>query len=130
VFNEQKSTHTPKEFTLFGHKYTIVFRDDLLEKENCYGSFDEDLKVLEIQRIGMAKKVADVDGEKVLVDVNVTRETFIETFFHELVHAMLESSGEEELSQNERFVNMMGKCLLEIYLSSVYEKDSGQEKDA
>jgi len=130
VFNEQKSTRIPKEFTLFGHKYTIVFRDDLLEKENCYGSFDEDLKILELQRIGMAKKVSEVDGVKTLVDVMVTKETFIETFFHEMVHAMLESSGEDELSENERFVNMMGKCLLEIYLSSVYEKDSGQEKDA
>lgn len=130
MFNEQKSTRIPKEFTLFGHKYTIVFRDDLLEKENCYGSFDEDLKILELQRIGMAKKVSEVDGVKTLVDVMVTKETFIETFFHEMVHAMLESSGEDELSENERFVNMMGKCLLEIYLSSVYEKDSGQEKDA
>lgn len=128
MFNEQKSTRVPKEFTLFGHKYTIVFRDDLLEKEHCYGNFDEDLKVIEIQRIGMAKKVAEVDGEKVLVDVNVTEKTFIETFFHEVVHCMLEASGEEKLSENERFVNMMGKCLLEIYLSCEYEKDSKQEE--
>jgi hypothetical protein len=30
------------------------------------------------------------------------------------------------LSENERFVNIMGKSLLEIYLSSVYEKESTQ----
>lgn len=130
MFNEQKSTRVPKEFTLFGHKYSVVFRDDLLETEHCYGSFDEDLKTIELQRIGKAKKVAEVNGIKTLVEVDVTRETFIETFFHEVVHAMLEASGDTELSENERFVNMMGKCLLEIYLSSVYEKDSGQEKDA
>jgi hypothetical protein len=48
----------------------------------------------------------------------------IETFFHEVSHIIFDAMGEEELSANERLVNMMGKCMLEIYLSSVYEKDS------
>jgi hypothetical protein len=49
-----------------------------------------------------------------------------ETFFHEVMHIILDATGEETLSENEKFVNIMGKSLLEIYLSSVYEKESTQ----
>ena len=64
------------------------------------------------------------DGKMVERKLIITEETMIETFFHEVVHIILDSTGELKLSQNEKFVNMMGKAWLEIYLSSVYEKDS------
>jgi hypothetical protein len=66
------------------------------------------------------------DGKMVESKIVITPETIAETFFHEVLHIILDATGEEDLSLNERFVNITGKALLEIYLSSVYEKESKQ----
>jgi hypothetical protein len=124
VFNTDKKLHIPKEFTLFGHKYSVVIKKDLFETENCYGLADDDLKQITLQDPGEVKKKYEEDGNIVETKFIITEETMIETFFHEVVHIILDASGEHELSENEKFVNIMGKAWLEIYLSSVYEKDS------
>ena len=124
VLNPNKKINIPKEFTLLGHKYTVVIKKDLFETEDCYGNADEDLKLIQIQDLGEVTKRYKEDGKMVERKLIITEETMIETFFHEVVHIILDSTGELKLSQNEKFVNMMGKAWLEIYLSSVYEKDS------
>ena len=124
MLNPNKKINIPKEFTLLGHKYTVVIKKDLFEKEDCYGNADEDLKLIQIQDLGEVTKRYKEDGKMVERKLIITEETMIETFFHEVVHIILDSTGELKLSQNEKFVNMMGKAWLEIYLSSVYEKDS------
>jgi hypothetical protein len=124
VLNPNKKINIPKEFTLLGHKYTVVIKKDLFETEDCYGNADEDLKLIQIQDLGEVTKRYKEDGKTVERKLIITEETMIETFFHEVVHIILDSTGELKLSQNEKFVNMMGKAWLEIYLSSVYEKDS------
>lgn len=124
MLNPNKKINIPKEFTLLGHKYTVVIKKDLFETEDCYGNADEDLKLIQIQDLGEVTKRYKEDGKMVERKLIITEETMIETFFHEVVHIILDSTGELNLSQNEKFVNMMGKAWLEIYLSSVYEKDS------
>ena len=124
MLNPIKKINIPKEFTLLGHKYTVVIKKDLFETEDCYGNADEDLKLIQIQDLGEVTKRYKEDGKMVERKLIITEETMIETFFHEVVHIILDSTGELNLSQNEKFVNMMGKAWLEIYLSSVYEKDS------
>ena len=119
-----KKINIPKEFTLLGHKYTVVIRKDLFEKECCYGSADDDLKLIQIQDLGEVTKKCEENGKIVETKLIITEETMIETFFHEVVHIILDATGELEMTENERFVNIMGKACLEIYLSSVYEKDS------
>ena len=127
MFNTDKKINIPKEFTLFGHKYSVVIKKDLFETENCYGQADDDLKQILLQDLGEVKKKYEEDGVVIENKMTITEETMIETFFHEVVHIMLDASGEHELSENEKFVNIMGKAWLEIYLSSVYEKDSKKE---
>lgn len=96
--------------------------------EACYGNADEDLKLIQLQDVGTVKRKYEENGRIIEHEVTITREMLIETFFHEVMHIILDASGEEELSENEKFVNIMGKSWLEIYLSSVYdEKDSGKE---
>ncbi len=127
MFTNDKPVRIPKEFTLLGHKYTVVFKPDLLETEGLYGDVDDDMHVIRLQSPGPAKKKSETnDGKVGLVDMVVTNELLIETFFHEVIHAILDATGEERLSKNERFVNMMGKSMLEIYLSSVYEKEDSK----
>lgn len=124
MFNTDKKIHIPKEFTLFGHKYSVIIKQDLFETEHCYGQADDDLKQIILQNVGEVKKIYEEDGKTVEKKMMITDEVLVETFFHEVAHIMLDASGETELSQNEQFVNIIGKAWLEIYLSSVYEKDS------
>jgi hypothetical protein len=124
VLYPNKKIHIPKEFTLFGHKYEVRLEDDLFEKENCYGNADEDLKLIRLQNIGEATRKYEEDGKIYNSKIVITENTLAETFFHEMVHIILDATGEEDLSENEKFVNIVAKCMLEIYLSSVYEKES------
>ena len=126
MFNSQKKVEIPKEFVLFGHKYTVNIVDDLFEKEDCYGTADEDVKLIRLQNIGVITKMYEEDGKMVESKIVITPEIMAETFFHEVLHIILDATGEEDLSLNERFVNITGKALLEIYLSSVYEKEYKQ----
>lgn len=124
MLNPNKKINIPREFTLFGHKYSVIIKQDLFETEHCYGQADDDLKQIILQDVGEVKKIYKDDGKTVEKKMMITNEVLVETFFHEVVHIMLDSSGETKLSQNERLVNIIGKAWLEIYLSSVYEKDS------
>lgn len=124
MFNTDKKINIPKEFTLFGHKYNVVIKKDLFETEGCYGDADEDLKEIRLQDVGEVVKKIEEDGRQVELRMTITENTMIETFFHEIAHIVFDALGENDLSANEKLVNMMGKAYLEIYLSSVYEKDS------
>ena len=126
MFNTEKRLNIPKEFILFGHKYKVQIESDLFEKEDCYGCADEDLKLIRLQGVGEVNRKYEEDGVVYEAVVKITEETVAETFFHEVMHIILDATGEETLSENEKFVNIMGKSLLEIYLSSVYEKESTQ----
>jgi hypothetical protein len=89
-----------------------------------YGTADEDLKLIKIQDAVTVIRKHEENGKQLETPVIITEQAIIETFFHEVTHIILDALGEDELSENEKFVNLMGKAWLEIYLSSVYEKDS------
>lgn len=123
MLNPDKIIKIPSEFTLFGHKYKVVMCNNLFEDEDCYGTADGDLKLIRLQSTGSVIRRYEEDGKSYENTLIITDDTLIETFFHELVHIILDATGEIELTENERFVNMMGKSLLEIYQTSNYEKD-------
>ena len=129
MFNTDKKINIPKKFTLLGHKYDVVIKNDLFETDGCYGSADEDLKLIQIQNVGAVKRKYEENGKIVEMEVTITDEMVIETFFHEVMHIILDASGEEELSENEKFVNIMGKAWLEIYLSSAYNEKDSEKKE-
>lgn len=122
--NDPKKFRIPKEFTLFGHRYTVLVEKDLFEKRNCYGIADDDEKKIRIQCIGKVNRsLEDEDTkEKHNVMIEITDEVIIETFYHELFHIIFYAMGENDLAESERLVNMVGKSMLEVYLSSVYEE--------
>lgn len=122
--NDPKKFKIPKEFTLFGHRYTVEFQKDLFEKSQCYGTADEDLKKIVLQSKGQVKKTIKENGKQISEVLDITDEIILETYYHELMHIIFDSIGHEKLSQNEALVNMIGKSLLEVYLSSLYEKSS------
>ena len=126
--NDPKNFRIPKDFTLFGHRYTVVMEDELFVKESAYGTADEDAKRIRIQKVGIVeKKYPEIKGEpSESVQVLITDETVIETFYHELCHIIFAALGEEELGANEKLVNMMGKSFLELYLSANYEEEKSR----
>lgn len=125
MFDQNKKLNIPKKFTLLGHEYSIVIKKDLFETEGCYGNADEDLKMIQLQDIGVVKRRYEENGKVIETSMTITNEMVVETFFHEVMHIIFDAMGEEELSENEKLVNILGKAWLEIYLSSTYdEKDS------
>ena len=85
--------------------------------------------MIRIQGVGQVLKTyTDDDGQEEKVMLTITDETVIETFFHEITHIILDSMGEDSMSENEKLVNIMGKAWLEIYLSLKYEKDSNKKE--
>jgi hypothetical protein len=128
VVNNPKNFKIPKEFTLFGHKYVVEVSENLFSDFDCYGTADEDLKKINIQSKKTLNRIIK-DGKKEYHDnFEMTAESFVETYYHELMHIILDAMGEENLSKKESFVNMLGKALLEIYLSSKYEQNSKNKK--
>lgn len=125
MLNDIKKFKIPKDFILFGSKYFVSLEKDLYEKENCYGISDSDARTIKIQAKGTVKKEFEEDGIKKSSIVEITDETIVETFYHELFHIILDAIGEDILSENEKFVNIMGKAMLEIYL---YSDTSDEEK--
>ncbi len=131
MVNNPKNFRFPRSFTLFGHKYRVEFVSDLYHKEDAYGYFDDDTKLIRIQSPGTIKKVVELTrGTSEEVEFVVSDETAVETFFHELTHAILYAMDEDGLSDNEKFVGMIGKALLEIYLYSEYEENPKAETKA
>ena len=127
--NDPKKFKVPKEFTLFGHRYTVEVQEDLFEKSQCYGMADEDLKKIIVQSKKVVEKLTKDGKKEIRQSMEITDETFLETYYHEMVHIIFDSIGQEKLSHDEALVNMIGKALLEIYLSSIYEQNSKKQKD-
>jgi hypothetical protein len=127
MFNTAKNFKIPKAFTLFGHRYRVLLCDKLHEEEGNYGTADENRKEIKLQtkaHVFTIEEITSIEGESKRSKeyYSITDEKMIETFYHEMIHIILDSLGEEEISSNETLVNMIGKALLEIYLSSEYSE--------
>jgi hypothetical protein len=129
VFDQNKKLNIPKNFILLGHKYSVVIKKDLFETEGCYGNADEDLKLIQLQDMGTVTRRYEENGKTFETSMDITEEMVIETFFHEVMHIIFDAMGEEELSENEKLVNILGKAWLEIYLSSVYDEKDSTKKE-
>jgi hypothetical protein len=106
----------PKRFSLLGHEYSVEIVKDLYENHDCYGDADPELKRIRLQSTGTV--IRNIKGTKktpdLKVEVTITTEDQVETFFHEIIHIVLYSIGEEKLYRDERFVSLLGRCLMEI----------------
>lgn len=126
--NDPKQFQIPKEFTLFGHRYSVEVMHDLFDKTHCYGTADDDLKKITIQSKKKITRTIKEKGKEISHELSMTPENFVETYYHELTHIIFDALGQEKLSQNESLVNMIGKAFLEIYLTSIYEQNSKKQK--
>lgn len=87
----------PQSFDLLGHKITIKSVENLQCDEGKIGSYHP-------LRHEICLQPSHKGGF-------ISRTEIEQTFFHELVHAILISMGETELNANEKFVDMFAGLL-------------------
>ena len=88
----------PKRFWLGPHHFITTIRGDLIEEEGAYGMMHIGKQTIHIQ--------------EVIPEFN--KESQLQTFLHELVHAILEVMGWRELSENEKFVEGFSQLLYQF----------------
>lgn len=93
----------PSKFQLFGVTWSVIFDDDYLERKECYGESSYNERVIRLQR-----KSHGHDRNNYGIG---------HTFYHEVVHAILDSMNEHELSGNEKFVDLFGSLLHQFITS-------------
>jgi len=85
-----KSNMIPEEFNLGGMTY-IVRPEEEMSHGTEYGCMDPGANVITLADTWHGKPVSPARKEEV--------------FFHELVHAVLDAMGNEELNSDEKFVD-------------------------
>jgi|688.fasta_scaffold28640_9 hypothetical protein len=89
----------PKKINILGHTITIkrVKRIPIKGSGNCRGLWVPDKNLIYVV-------VGNTDLEE-------------QTLWHEIVHAMLDNIGYQELSDDEQFVDRLGSILHQVYKS-------------
>src|SRR5688572_18152097 len=96
----------PRSFMLFSSKVNVVFENSLMNNKSRYGeSSYSELKI----RLSNTCGVDNLPGDRVR-----------DCFYHEKVHMILNSMGEHDLSNNEKFVDVFAKLLRQSELTAEY----------
>ena len=94
----------PKEFMLAGQKYSVNFNNDPTNG-----------KVM-----GLSSVVdANIDIYKTYEGEAISPNTYENTYYHELVHQILDNMGEKDLSGNEKFVCSFAGFLTEVMNTAI-----------
>lgn len=80
----------PKKLSVGALDYNVELVDSLRYGEE-YGHWDGTTCTIKIAKTAGGEPLSDKRMEQ--------------TFFHELIHAVLDSIGEDELNENERFID-------------------------
>lgn len=102
----------PKTFTLADNIYNVSIVDDIDNQEeglNITGEFNDSLQYV---------KIKNEDGK------TLNRNTMELSFYHELVHCILNNMGEQSLSLDERFVEGFARYLKQSINSFTYSDEN------
>ncbi len=95
-----KEVRKTGKITLFGTDYQVIFDKNLYQNKGVYGRFIPNELKIELQ------------------DFQDHREVITEqSFLHEVMHLVLRSVGEWELSDNEKFVETISQAVHQILKS-------------
>lgn len=87
----------PKTFDLFGSTWKVLWNNQTMNDHERYGQCSYGEKEI---TLSTTQGVDKLSSDKIN-----------QTFYHELVHAILDSMNEYELSRNEKFVNTFSELL-------------------
>lgn len=88
----------PARFELLGSTITVKVRDDLYDEAECYGRWTPSKHLIELQEVGP----------------DVTKTFQLQTFWHEVMHAVFDNIGRPELSEDEALVDLVGQCIHQV----------------
>lgn len=96
----------PKSFKLFGTEIEIIFDTKRCDQNECWGlaSFKE-------RQIVLTK---EANGTK------LSKEIIEQTFYHELMHMIMEVMEERDLRTNEKFINISSSLLHQAFKTAEY----------
>lgn len=92
--------YIPSYFKLNGKKILVEFDDDYCEEQGYLGEADFDLRLITL---------ATKDGNKKLPKSEIHK-----TFYHELMHLILDAANRHQLKYNEDFVDTVALLLYEF----------------
>jgi hypothetical protein len=98
----------PKSFKLFGTLINVVWNNKRLNDKRVYGLSDYSKSEITL---------STTQGTEPLSEGKM-----IDTFYHEKVHMILDTMGEEELSSNEKFVDIFSKLLRQSDETAEFEE--------
>jgi len=105
----------PIEFELFGTTYTVVFDNDKCNYSKEYGSASYSMSKITL---------STTDGNDKLSDDKIKQ-----TFYHELVHSILDSMHERKLSNDEKFVDTFANLLHQYNKTVKYNNNDDNESN-
>src|SRR3990167_9614326 len=91
---KNKMIKIPKSFQLTGHTYKVKLVKKIDSKDSC-GEVDNGTKLIKLKK---AQK-------------DYTVEMVEESYFHELIHSLLDEAEYPELSKDEKLVERLGRLL-------------------
>ena len=94
----------PKQFNILGYTIDVVYEDDRLNERQLLGQASPNFAKISLRK--------QVEG-KVL-----PKATLEHTYLHEVVHIVLKAMGEDELYENEKFVDLFAGLLHQILTTS------------
>lgn len=97
----------PKSFTLYAEHWNVEHKNDPTNPSN-YGECDGYINTITLQHTVQGKQMSENKIES--------------TFYHELVHAILDTSGYYGLSDDEDFVHTFGGLLHQYFKTVEYEE--------
>jgi hypothetical protein len=89
----------PEKFKQNGKTITVIIDDDYCNEEDIFGEADFTEKIITLCHIYKGKKL--------------TKKTKELTYYHELIHLILDAIGRHNLKWNEDFVEEFAKKLYE-----------------
>lgn len=98
----------PKRFKLFATTWNIVWDNKRMNDKSIYGGSNYSKSEI---TLSTTHGVEELSEGKIM-----------DTFYHEKVHAILNSMQEDELSNNERFVDVFAKLLRQSDETAEFEE--------
>ena len=104
----------PSRFKIFGINWKIIDGTDYLENKGLYGecSYTEKLIRIAIKAHGIERHSDDIQ----------------QTILHEIMHAILHSMNEDELSKNEKFVDIFASIFHQIITTNEPESKNNTKR--
>ncbi len=98
----------PKKFQLVGHEIKVEFVDDLYSRRGVVGQarYNENTLLIQSSIPGHVRGISDLE----------------QTYWHEAVHYILVTMGQDKINANDAFVDLFASLLHQILKTSEYEK--------